>query len=205
MKGATAGERTAPAASFESTALPFFLFTSSSPCFSCTSHPAHHSRDDLPGPAWLPPVLGDICLERPDRHSSRPSSLSPRRRPSARTSDLLCFSPRRARSHLLVVRSCLLHAVPELTPAPRRPLYRCLQTATPTAERLGLPIHVEHGVSEWYLPVKRGLHPVRPPSLPSAPPNPPLAPAFPPRLAPHRMVPSHLPDPSLPSLPDPTR
>ncbi|KAL8277438.1 hypothetical protein RQP46_010160 [Phenoliferia psychrophenolica] len=39
------------------------------------------------------------------------------------------------------------------------PLYRCLQTATPAAEALGLPIVCEHGISEWYLPVKRGLHP----------------------------------------------
>ncbi|KAM0749120.1 phosphoglycerate mutase-like protein [Meredithblackwellia eburnea MCA 4105] len=39
------------------------------------------------------------------------------------------------------------------------PLYRCLQTATPAAEALQLPIYVEHGVSEWYLPAKRGLHP----------------------------------------------
>lgn len=40
------------------------------------------------------------------------------------------------------------------------PLYRCLQTATPTAKALGdMPIHVEHGISEWYLPAKRGFHP----------------------------------------------
>lgn len=40
-----------------------------------------------------------------------------------------------------------------------RPLYRCLQTATPAAERLDLPILVEFGLAEWYLPVRRGLHP----------------------------------------------
>ncbi|ORY90317.1 phosphoglycerate mutase-like protein [Leucosporidium creatinivorum] len=39
------------------------------------------------------------------------------------------------------------------------PLYRCLQTATPASEALNLPINVEHGISEWYLPVRRGLHP----------------------------------------------
>ncbi|PAV22401.1 phosphoglycerate mutase [Pyrrhoderma noxium] len=41
------------------------------------------------------------------------------------------------------------------------PFYRCLQTARPTAEALGLPLYVEHGISEWYSPVKpgTGLHP----------------------------------------------
>ncbi|GAA6054944.1 hypothetical protein JCM3770_004063 [Rhodotorula araucariae] len=39
------------------------------------------------------------------------------------------------------------------------PLYRCVQTATPTAEALGVPIFVEPGLAEWYLPVRRGLHP----------------------------------------------
>ncbi|GAA5893177.1 hypothetical protein JCM6882_003905 [Rhodosporidiobolus microsporus] len=39
------------------------------------------------------------------------------------------------------------------------PLYRCVQTATPTAEALDLPIFVEPGLGEWYLPVRRGLHP----------------------------------------------
>ncbi|GAA5954120.1 hypothetical protein JCM21900_002894 [Sporobolomyces salmonicolor] len=39
------------------------------------------------------------------------------------------------------------------------PLYRCVQTATPTAEALGLPILIEPGLGEWYLPVLRGLHP----------------------------------------------
>jgi len=41
------------------------------------------------------------------------------------------------------------------------PYYRCLQTATPIAEALDLPLFVEHGVSEWYSPVKpgTGLHP----------------------------------------------
>jgi len=45
------------------------------------------------------------------------------------------------------------------------PYYRCLQTAKPTAVALGLPIYVEHGLSEWYSPVVpgTGLHP-RPPS-----------------------------------------
>ncbi|KAI5479846.1 hypothetical protein MNV49_002404 [Pseudohyphozyma bogoriensis] len=32
-------------------------------------------------------------------------------------------------------------------------------TATPASEQLDLPILVEHGVGEWYLPVRRGLHP----------------------------------------------
>ncbi|KAK4046643.1 cTPxI [Microbotryomycetes sp. JL201] len=40
------------------------------------------------------------------------------------------------------------------------PYYRCLQTAQPLSRKSGKPILVEHGLSEWYLPVKRGLHPV---------------------------------------------
>ncbi|EMD41829.1 hypothetical protein CERSUDRAFT_102220 [Gelatoporia subvermispora B] len=45
------------------------------------------------------------------------------------------------------------------------PYYRCLQTAKPVAVALGVPIYVEHGLSEWYSPVVpgTGLHP-RPPS-----------------------------------------
>jgi len=41
------------------------------------------------------------------------------------------------------------------------PYYRCLQTAQPTATELDIPIYVEHGLSEWYSPVKQGtgLHP----------------------------------------------
>ncbi|GAA5876918.1 hypothetical protein JCM3774_000539 [Rhodotorula dairenensis] len=39
------------------------------------------------------------------------------------------------------------------------PLYRCVQTATPVAEALDLPILIEPGLAEWYLPVRRGLHP----------------------------------------------
>jgi len=41
------------------------------------------------------------------------------------------------------------------------PYYRCLQTAQPTAQALGIPIYIEHGISEWYSPVKpgTGLHP----------------------------------------------
>ena len=64
------------------------------------------------------------------------------------------------------------------------PLYRCVQTATPVAETLDLPILIEPGLgefgrkglprlcckpnscpnalpdtAEWYLPVRRGLHP----------------------------------------------
>ncbi|KAG9121040.1 hypothetical protein FRC07_003173 [Ceratobasidium sp. 392] len=41
------------------------------------------------------------------------------------------------------------------------PYYRCLQTTQPTAEILSLPIHVEHGLSEWYSQVEpgTGLHP----------------------------------------------
>jgi transcription factor C subunit 7 len=38
---------------------------------------------------------------------------------------------------------------------------RCLQTANPVAKALNLPILVEHGLAEWYSPVKAGtgLHP----------------------------------------------
>ncbi|KAJ3894984.1 histidine phosphatase superfamily [Lentinula edodes] len=41
------------------------------------------------------------------------------------------------------------------------PYYRCLQTSQPSAQALGLPIYVEHGISEWYSPVvpNTGLHP----------------------------------------------
>ncbi|KDQ63708.1 hypothetical protein JAAARDRAFT_29731 [Jaapia argillacea MUCL 33604] len=41
------------------------------------------------------------------------------------------------------------------------PYYRCLQTAKPTSIALGVPIYVEHGLSEWYSPVApgTGLHP----------------------------------------------
>ncbi|KAJ8496107.1 hypothetical protein ONZ45_g12590 [Pleurotus djamor] len=41
------------------------------------------------------------------------------------------------------------------------PYYRCLQTSKPVANALGIPIHVEHGISEWYSPVASGtgLHP----------------------------------------------
>ncbi|GAA5956364.1 hypothetical protein JCM3765_005643 [Sporobolomyces pararoseus] len=39
------------------------------------------------------------------------------------------------------------------------PLYRCVQTARPTSETLGLPVHIENGLGEWYLPVRKGLHP----------------------------------------------
>ncbi|KAH9849802.1 histidine phosphatase superfamily [Lenzites betulinus] len=41
------------------------------------------------------------------------------------------------------------------------PYYRCLQTSVPTAQKLGLPLYVEHGLSEWYSPVtpNTGLHP----------------------------------------------
>lgn len=39
------------------------------------------------------------------------------------------------------------------------PLYRCLQTATPLANALDLPISIEHGVGEFYLSITRGLHP----------------------------------------------
>lgn len=35
-----------------------------------------------------------------------------------------------------------------------RPLFRTLQTATPAAEALSLPIEVEHGLGEWLYPVK---------------------------------------------------
>ncbi|KAG9314400.1 histidine phosphatase superfamily [Chiua virens] len=36
------------------------------------------------------------------------------------------------------------------------PYYRCLQTSKPVAERLSLPIYIEHGLSEWYSPVAPG-------------------------------------------------
>ncbi|CAE6503400.1 unnamed protein product [Rhizoctonia solani] len=41
------------------------------------------------------------------------------------------------------------------------PYYRCLQTSSPSSEILGIPIYVEHGLSEWYSPVVpgTGLHP----------------------------------------------
>lgn len=39
------------------------------------------------------------------------------------------------------------------------PLYRCLETAAPLSRTTGLDIRVEFGLGEWYLPVKRGLHP----------------------------------------------
>ncbi|KAG7099258.1 hypothetical protein E1B28_001121 [Marasmius oreades] len=41
------------------------------------------------------------------------------------------------------------------------PYYRCLQTSKPVSDALGLPIYVEHGISEWYSPVapNSGLHP----------------------------------------------
>ncbi|KIK71047.1 hypothetical protein GYMLUDRAFT_33162 [Collybiopsis luxurians FD-317 M1] len=41
------------------------------------------------------------------------------------------------------------------------PYYRCLQTSQPIAKTLGLPIFVEHGLSEWYSPAApgTGLHP----------------------------------------------
>ncbi|KAL4243532.1 Histidine phosphatase superfamily protein [Abortiporus biennis] len=38
------------------------------------------------------------------------------------------------------------------------PYYRCLQTARPVSKALGLPIYVEHGLSEWYSPTNLG-HP----------------------------------------------
>jgi transcription factor C subunit 7 len=42
-----------------------------------------------------------------------------------------------------------------------KPKDRCLQTAYPTSVALQLPIYVEHGLGEWYSPVKAGtgLHP----------------------------------------------
>jgi len=41
------------------------------------------------------------------------------------------------------------------------PYYRCLQTSKPTSIALGVPIYVEHGITEWYSPVEpgTGLHP----------------------------------------------
>ncbi|PRT53812.1 Transcription factor tau subunit [Wickerhamiella sorbophila] len=39
------------------------------------------------------------------------------------------------------------------------PFYRCLQTCSPTSKRLGLPIHVEAGLGEYYY-LERPTHPV---------------------------------------------
>jgi len=41
------------------------------------------------------------------------------------------------------------------------PYYRCIQTSEPVARALNVPIYIEHGLSEWYSPVKpgTGLHP----------------------------------------------
>jgi transcription factor C subunit 7 len=41
------------------------------------------------------------------------------------------------------------------------PFYRCIQTSKPIAQALGLPIFIEHGISEWYSPIVpgTGLHP----------------------------------------------
>jgi len=41
------------------------------------------------------------------------------------------------------------------------PYYRCIQTSKPIAQALGLPIFIEHGISEWYSPIVpgTGLHP----------------------------------------------
>ncbi|KAF8591885.1 phosphoglycerate mutase-like protein [Ramaria rubella] len=46
------------------------------------------------------------------------------------------------------------------------PYYRCLQTSTPVATALNLPVYVENGLSEWYSPVVpgTGLHPIPPPA-----------------------------------------
>ncbi|KAF7966995.1 hypothetical protein HWV62_36252 [Athelia sp. TMB] len=45
------------------------------------------------------------------------------------------------------------------------PYYRCIQTSKPIAQALGIPVFLEHGITEWYSPVTpgSGLHP-RPPS-----------------------------------------
>ncbi|KAI0669942.1 histidine phosphatase superfamily [Trametes maxima] len=41
------------------------------------------------------------------------------------------------------------------------PYYRCLQTAVPSAQKLGVPLYIEHGLSEWYSHAApgTGLHP----------------------------------------------
>ncbi|KAH8102625.1 phosphoglycerate mutase-like protein [Cristinia sonorae] len=41
------------------------------------------------------------------------------------------------------------------------PYYRCVQTSKPVSKALGVPIFVEHGLSEWYSPAapRTGLHP----------------------------------------------
>ncbi|KAH7104640.1 PGAM-domain-containing protein [Auriculariales sp. MPI-PUGE-AT-0066] len=36
------------------------------------------------------------------------------------------------------------------------PAYRCLQTATPVAQQLNIPLYVEHGITEWLTPVVPG-------------------------------------------------
>lgn len=33
------------------------------------------------------------------------------------------------------------------------PFYRCLQTTQPLAKATGMPIHCEHGIAEWYVPL----------------------------------------------------
>jgi len=44
------------------------------------------------------------------------------------------------------------------------PYYRCLQTAKPISQGLGVPIYVEHGLSEWRSTLLRtGLHPAHVP------------------------------------------
>ncbi|GAA5991251.1 hypothetical protein JCM10908_003221 [Rhodotorula pacifica] len=66
--------------------------------------------------------------------------------------DLGITSPEQARTEGVVILSS--------------PLYRCVQTATPVADALDLPILIEPGLAEWYLPVRRGLHPaLAPPHL----------------------------------------
>lgn len=78
--------------------------------------------------------------------------------------NVLCRTPEReTRPHLFIVKTTLL-TLRSSSRADSRyddisPFYRCLQTATPLADRLDLPILIEHGLSEFYLSVQQGRHP----------------------------------------------
>lgn len=52
----------------------------------------------------------------------------------------------------------LSHIEPSIQRIYSSPFYRCLQTATPAAEKLGLEIYAENGIGEWYQP-GRATHP----------------------------------------------
>lgn len=42
------------------------------------------------------------------------------------------------------------------------PFFRCIQTASYTAKRLGLPLKLEHGVQEWYVEQPSPVSPIQP-------------------------------------------